>query len=651
MTDIVRHRGPDDEGYAIFMRHSDPPLVCGGRDTPIDVYAGERPSRATMSIADAASMRARVALGHRRLSVIDVSANGHQPMASADGRYWISYNGEIYNHTELRAELATLGHRFSSSSDTEVLLAAYAEWGTSFVHHLVGMWAFALYDSRDRKLLLCRDRFGVKPLYYHRSAEGLLAFASEIKQLTLLPGWRARISAQRVYDFLVHGLSDHTDETMFAGVYQIPPGHLALIDCEHDLAGPGDGKLGTVQWYRLSPRRFDGSFEEACAEFRTHLTDSIRLHMRSDVRVGFCLSGGLDSSSIVCTANELLREQPTKADLFTFSACAKSPRFDERKWIDIVTAFTAVNAHHVYPDPSSLFSHSRGLTWHQDEPYGSTSIFAQWDVFRDAHRHQVKVMLDGQGADEQLAGYHSFFGPHLATMLRQLKLLEFVGDAAQMKRIHGYGFGSLLKYLATSFLPDDKLELLRRVGGYGSNAPSWLNLALLDANPVNPSLVDGARPATITDLSVSQLQHSNLQMLLHWEDRNSMAHSVESRVPFLDHRLVEFVVGLPDHYKLQKGTTKRVLRGAMQGVIPEAIRNRMDKLGFVTPEEIWLRHEHPDTFRARMESAIEASCGILRAEPARRLLEEVISGSRRFSFVPWRILCFGEWMDVFDVRA
>ena len=570
-------------------------------------------------------------------------------MASANGRFWIVYNGEVYNHGEIRAELEGLGRQFESHCDTEVLLAGYAEWGTAVLDRLIGMRAFAIYDSTQNKLILCRDRFGIKPLYYRAGSDGSLAFGSEIKQFTTMPDWRAAMNGQRVYDFLVHGISDHSDDTMFAGVRQIPPGHLAVIDCAAPLAGMQAGRIPTSRWYQLRPRPFDGSFDEACTAFRERFLDSIRLHMRSDVRIGSCLSGGLDSSSIVCSASGLLGEMEPGARMLTFSACAENPRYDERKWIEVVTRATGAQPHYVYPDARRLFEDARAILWHQDEPYGSTSIYAQWKVFRLAAEHRIKVMLDGQGADEQLAGYHSFFGPHLASLLKRRRLPELFREAVAMRELHGYGLAMLLKYLAASMLPESQIALLRSIGGYGSNTPAWLDLSLLGATPRNPHLVGGSRPSSVEELSAAQLTGSNLQMLLHWEDRNSMASSIESRVPFLDHRLVEFVLGLPTEHKLRHGVTKRVLRGAMKDLVPQPICNRMDKLGFVTPEEIWLRQEQPAQFRAATERAIEASGGLLRGDATRRLLGDVISGERRFTFTPWRIICFGEWISLFGV--
>ncbi len=333
MTDIIRHRGPDDEGFVLFCSLDCEPEVCGGRDTPPDAY-GRGPEFAPTRSIDGVEMPVTLVLGSRRLSILDLSPLGHQPMCTPDRRFWIVYNGEIYNHVELRRDLKALGHQFLSRSDTEVVLAAYASWGPACLDRFNGMWALAIYDRRRREVFLARDRFGVKPLYYWSAPDGTLCFGSEIKQFATFPGWRARVNPQPTYDFLAWGVADHTPETLFAGVRQLPPGHYAT-------ARISEGAVKSVavevtRWYSLRPADFAGTLDDAAREFRERLTDSIRLRLRADVAVGSCLSGGLDSSSIVCLIAHLLREQGAAALQRTFSACAAVKRFDEREWIDEV---------------------------------------------------------------------------------------------------------------------------------------------------------------------------------------------------------------------------------------------------------------------------------------------------------------------------
>jgi asparagine synthase (glutamine-hydrolysing) len=644
MATTVRHRGPDGEGFVIFSARSFTTTALGGVDTPVGTYDARiayAPKRDAKPVSDAVA-----ALGHRRLSIIDLTPSGHQPMCTADRHYWIVYNGEIYNYVELRTELELLGHSFGSHSDTEVILAAYRQWGEQCLDRFNGMFAFVLVDRMQRRVFAARDRFGVKPLYYWVSPVGLVAFASEIKQFTGLPGWRPLVNGQRAYDFLNWGLFDHTSGTLFSSVMQLRGGE--YVSCSIDELHKG---IVVNQWYTLVPSDSSSSAEEAAARLRSLLEDSVRLRLRADVLVGSCLSGGLDSSSIVCLANQLLRQVSADVLQKTFSARSTDLRVDEGAFIDAVVGSTGVANFQVYPPLSGLFEILPLITWHQDEPFGSTSIYAQWHVFRLAAEHNVKVMLDGQGADEQLAGYHVFYTARFGSLLRTLRLGRLASEMAEVRRVHTMGAKQLLAYSASTLLPQGVKQSMRRLTGRAAvKPPEWLDLRRLGVAPADPFLALGAKASSVRELSLSQLQYTSLPMLLHWEDRDSMAHAVESRIPFLDYRLVEFVLGLPDDLKISGATTKRVLREAMRGVLPEKIRIRTDKIGFATAEEAWVRQECPEAFRATLREATEASSGVLLPK-ALDYLDEVVEGRRAFSFVPWRMISFGAWMKRFDVQV
>ena len=649
MSNLVRHRGPDDEGVVFFTGPGMNPVFFGGADTPADCFEPDHPYLPAQHYSDRAPTDPIVALAHRRLSIVDLSPAGHQPMSFSNQRLWIVYNGEVYNYLELRAELEELGHTFISHSDTEVMLAAYAEWGRECLARFNGMFAFVLFDRATQRIFAARDRFGVKPLYYWATPSGLLAFASEIKQFTALAEWRPQVNGQVAYEFLNWGLSDHTEDTFFDGVRQLGSGQAIELNL-HDLPGAVVGRrLASYTWYELPDGRFSGSLEAAAEQFHGLLVDSVRLRLRADVTVGSCLSGGLDSSSIVCALNELLRERGAASLQQTFSACARDPRFDERQFADLVVAHTGAAARYVYPTEKELWDVLDHITWHQDEPFGSTSIYAQWHVFRLAREHGAKVMLDGQGADEILGGYHGYFSPYLARLALEFRWQRLFREIAALRRIHGYSAAWAFKHGMNAVLPQWLRQPARRLVGKASTDSALIDLARLSAVPRDPFLEPGGnRPGSMRELSRSQLTRTNVQMLLHWEDRDSMTHSIESRVPFLDYRLVEFALGLPDEYKIRDGMTKRVLREAMAGVLPEKVRLRTDKLGFVTPEEVWMREGSPERFRAALCEAIELSGGIIRGQ-ALTLFDDIVAGRQPFSYVIWRLISFGTWMRVFKL--
>jgi asparagine synthase (glutamine-hydrolysing) len=312
----------------------------------------------------------------------------------------------------------------------------------------------------------------------------------------------------------------------------------------------------------------------------------------------------------------------------------------------MVVARTGAHAHYVYPDLRDLFDTVDAMTWHQDEPFGSTSIYAQWHVFRLAAATGVKVLLDGQGADELLAGYHEFFNPHFSRLLISMRWRQLFYEVNAARQHHGMGYVEVAKRVASALLPQRLGLKLRRMSG-SSPKLSWLDQSRLNIEHEGLSLLHTER-TSVNEMSYSLLTTRSLPMLLHWEDRDSMAHSVESRLPFLDYRLVEFVMGLPPEMKLSNATTKRVLREAMPAFLPEPIRMRMDKMGFVTPEEIWVRSEAPNLFRCELRKSIDLSQGVLSPE-ALNYLEGVITGKQKFSFLLWRMISFGRWMERFQV--
>lgn len=609
--DIVAHRGPDGRGWRVF-------------DSP----AGP------------------VALGHRRLAIIDVSDAGLQPMADPSGQCNLVFNGEIYNYIELREELKRRGEVFTSETDSEVLLRAYMVWGHECLPKLRGMFAFIIWDARKGCFFAARDRFGIKPLYMTHNSE-TFALASEIKQLLGLASVPGRINVPRVHDFLANGITDHTGETLFEGVTQLRAGEYAVIG-----TSTGRPVMRVCRWYPVGATDLDLSAEQAASRFHDLLADAVRLHLRSDVPVGSCLSGGLDSSSIVCLMAGLM---PKSEKVNTVSACYADKSVDEKAFIEAVVSHAGTQPHYVYPRAEEVLQKASDITWHQDEPFGSTSIFAQWCVFEEAQRAGIKVMLDGQGADEQLAGYHFCFPYHLALLARKGRLLSAAQTMLERRSLHGASLRDQAMRLFAVMLPKSLASPLRhRHQALTQN--DWLGSELLRAggNREGPmslatSLLDLPKPKDLKDLCIAMTFASNLQMLLHWEDRNSMAHSIEARVPFLDHPLVEFSLGLGNAHKIVGSDTKVVLRRAMQTVLPEVVRKRRDKIGFQTPEQSWFS----GTMRGAIHDAIETTLArypdLLNPQGVRGLRDSMLKGQRPIDSTLWRIVNLGLWGDRFRV--
>lgn len=613
--DIVSHRGPDGRGLTSFDSPSGP-----------------------------------VVLAHRRLAIIDVSDDGLQPMTDPSGRYAIVLNGEIYNYLELRAELQSRGERFHTQSDTEVLLRAFVVWGEAALARLRGMFAFLIWDNREKRVFAVRDRFGIKPLYYARGPHGI-AFGSEIKQLLGLPGVSGRMNISRVADFLESGISDHTAETMFEGVHQLRAGECATVDAGTN-ASPS---MRLWRWYELPGERLHASSTEAAGRFRDLLDDAVRLHLRSDVPVGSCLSGGLDSSSIVCLMAEMLGSSSGGTKVKTVSACYVEKSVDEKPFMDAVVSRANTDPHFIWPRAEDVFQRACDITWHQDEPFGSTSIFAQWCVFAEARRAGVKVMLDGQGADEQLGGYVSGFPFHLAGLCRRGDLLAVYRTIIGRSQASGVPWTTQLRELAPQMLPPRVLAWLYRPRQTLVQR-DWVGNGVLRHNSSGKSAFQiaiderGLLPAhDLASLCVIMTLASNLQMLLHWEDRNSMAHSIEARVPFLDHPLVEFSLALGNEHKMVDGTTKHVLRRAMCEVLPPMVRDRHDKLGFATPEQIWFRGPLRGLVEDGLEETLRRYRELLNAPGVRLRAADMLDGRRPVDFWLWRIVNLGIWGKCFGV--
>lgn len=632
MTSLLRHRGPDDEGYLFANTATGCVAECGGPDTVLSLNLPD-----ARGLDDTA--RFNLAFGFRRLSIIDVSPAGHQPMSTADGALWLVYNGEIYNYLELRAELEAKGYCFKTATDTEVILYAYREWGADCLQRFNGMWALALWDAQKRQLFCARDRFGIKPFYYVWDGE-TFAFASEIKTLLQLPHLPRRPNNAVIYDYLRSGGLDYTDETFFEDILQLPAANYLTLQ---------DSRLAVSSYWNLDLSGTAGppQDESAYAQKFYHLfEDAVRLHLRSDVPVGTCLSGGLDSSAIVVVANKLLFEGKVGPEIVgrqqkTFSSCFDDPRFDERQYIEPVLAATGAERNFTFPSAQKLIQAVPRLIWHHDEPFPSTSIFAQWSVMELAASRGVKVLLDGQGGDELLAGYQPCFDFYWGSLLRQGRWGELRQELVAYRRLFASSLPGLAARTARTFAPVSWQGMVRRVragGTLGLNPEFARNyhcqtreFVYRGRDPFRHYLYD--------------LTRYGLPRLLRFEDRNSMAHSIEARVPFLDYRLVEFSFALPAEQKIKRGLTKVVLRNALRNVLPESIRMRTNKMGFVTPEQTWLANELYDWLYAIITSKSFQNREYFDAPQILRALQAHAAGRRDISALAWRWVNLELWLQ------
>jgi asparagine synthase (glutamine-hydrolysing) len=545
------------------------------------VYEGKRDPKASSTVRRMIALQrhrgpdgegfydsAGVSLGHCRLAIIDLTDTGHQPMSDADGQLWITFNGEIYNYLELGEELRSLGYRFQGQSDTEVLLAAYKIWGSACLERLRGMFAFCIWDERTKSLFAARDRLGIKPFHYWTEGNEKLGFASEIK--ALLGFMRQRYpNVRQAQDFLAWNLLDHDlAETMVSGIRRLPAAHAMYWH-----AGQGI-KLWKYWSLSISDDYRTSTDEESAliAEFRERFEKSISVHLRSDVPVGTSLSGGLDSSAIACVVSAELRKRGAWRNNWQHTFSAYFPGIlDERPYINAVVAATGCTPHYVLPQGESLGREFDTWLWHQDEPVGSPAVYAQYCVARLAKEHGIKVLLDGQGADEMLAGYRKFILVYLRELLHTHRYVKAGMEAA--------AFFFRPEVLKTTKFIDGRRYLLSSLNEVTALWPDSLCPQRPNAMGIGHSLARRLE---------ADIGSYSLPVLLRYDDRNMMAFGVESRVPFVDHVLVEWVAKLPTALRLSGGWTKRIVRESLRNILPESIRTRRSKLYFSAPESAWL---------------------------------------------------------------
>lgn len=596
----ITHRGPDDKGFNLFRLGS-----------------------------------GVLSLGQTRLSIIDLSSAGHQPMFSRDGNFIIVFNGEIFNYRELREELRNKGCQFVSDTDTEVLLAAWQIWGKSCLRRLVGMFAFVVFDRKAATLTCVRDAFGIKPLYY-TVEEGNFFFASEIPAIRELKQRKVELDWQRAYDYLVHGDYDSGARTFLDGVSHLLPGHLLTVDLV------GGGFSEPERWW--SPRieeRSELSFQEAADHLRECFLQSIRLHLRSDVPLGAALSGGIDSSAVVCAMRRVEPELPIN----TFSYIARDSDVSEEAWIDRVNDYVGAVPHKVVVNSDQLTRDLDSMILAQGEPFGSTSIYAQYRVFQLARECGVTVTLDGQGADEMLAGYNGYPGQRLRSLIEKGQLGEALHFLDEWSKWPGRSRLLGVKQAVAEMAPEGLYNSLRKLNGMTA-LPAWIaERALVDRGVIRhyprqrPEISERGR-RVVAELALA-LTRRGLPALLRHGDRNSMRFSVESRVPFLTLDMVDLLLALPESYLISRsGETKSVFRAAMRGIVPDDILDRRDKIGFATPEQAWLR-SMAETVRDWLR--VDLHLPFFDQKEVLREFDLIMEGRKPFSWQVWRWINFCRW--------
>jgi asparagine synthase (glutamine-hydrolysing) len=535
MGDLVAHRGPDDAGE--FKEHA-------------------------------------LTFAFRRLAIFDLADSSHQPMQSADGRHVIVFNGAIYNYIELRTELRALGHVFRSDGDTEVLLAAYRQWGAACLPRLNGMWAFVIYDRRERRIFTARDRFGVKPLFWYHDARGLV-LASEIKAIRDSGYVQTQPDWHTVAHYLLEDRLDATDATFYAGIRPVPAG----------TCFEGDARAAPVfrRYWHLEEAAGLGEPGDPVALFRETFDDAVRLRMRGDVPVGVALSGGLDSTSILSSVAAQVAQTGGNAAQIN-ALCYADPTYDEARFIDATLAETGASVSRLELDHERLWASFDRHLWHQDEPVHSWTSVVMYELMRLARERGLKIMLSGQGADETLAGYANYFLDYWMDLLRGGRPLMAHREIRAFARGHERSALSLHGALVGRCLD----QLKRLVPGHRRIAARLQRAAIADDRWVSADVKQHwrpqqhASPRSLADSLRSSVERSNLPLYLRVDDRNSMAHGIEVRMPFLDHRIVTLAFRLGAGWKLSGQYTKVLLRQAMRGRIPEVVRERVPKYGFPT---------------------------------------------------------------------
>ena len=608
MTNTLRHRGPDDEGYVFFDTENGQYKYLHGDETTPEARLG------TEHVSG--SREADLAFGFRRLSIVDLSSHGHQPMSDASGRFHIVFNGEIYNYKALRKELESSGFKFVSNTDTEVILYAYRLWGEDCLYRFNGMWAFAIYDKEAGSVFIARDRFGVKPLYYVHNPGKQLMFASEIKAL-MKAGHDFRPDHDMLFDFFYRETTDHRDNTFFEGIRQLEPGMKLRVT--------RDGSFKCSKWYHLPTRRQETDFGTACVQFRQLLEDAIDLRQQCDVPFGYALSGGIDSSSIVCMA---ANRRNISSDI-TFSLVFPGKPEDESGYIREVIRRTGFQSLTISATPEDLERDLDRFVLHQEEPFGFLSYYGEYRL-RDLIRQSgITVTLEGQGADEIITGYKSLLPFYFESLVRDGRFLQLRRETELFSHL-----GPFSARLATT---GTWKKMFNRSVAIDRNKVPFIRGEMLTKGK---DVWHCTSPLGIEERMIEMLTKTSIPEQLNRADKSSMAFSTESRFPFLDYRLVELAQSMPYDFKIHNGVTKRILRECLREWLPDAIYHRKDKVGFAVPVRHWINES---LHRKIMEQMADARLPFVDTDA----FLQTYATREKIDWHFWKIGSIGLWYQAF----
>lgn len=574
----IAHRGPDDEGFISYT------------DNQLEFFKGNDTDRYFSKLSHINDAKeSNLIIGHRRLSIIDLSYHGHQPFEFEN--LFLSYNGEIFNYIELREELKKEGYIFTTKTDTEVFLKAYHFWGVEAFNKFNGMWAASIYNMDDNSLVLTRDRFGIKPLYYSNDNESLY-FASEVKFITEFVN--VSLNQNIVNEYLDNCHLDFSEDTFYNEISELAPGSYLIYNSE---------KIIIKEYWTFTPNLNDDiSYEKAQNNISMLFDKSIDFRMRSDVEVGSLLSGGLDSNAIVGNLN--YRNNLGK-NFQVFSAVFNDEKFSEKKYIDITLKKTPLlKENFIYPNPDEIKDKLDKILYFQEFPFRSLSVFSQFEIYNYIKKNtNVKVLLNGQGSDEQFAGYTYHYIYLLAQHLKDFKLLNY------LKELNMYSKNRNVKKIKETI---NVVKLILK------NDRKYLQF---DSN-------------ILTSKLFSEFKYTPMREYLRYEDRNSMMASVESRLPFMDYNLIEYSFKIRNEYKIHNGENKKILRDTVKSYIPEEILNRKDKMGFVSPQEVWQKSILKDLILSKLNDIPATLQGFVK--------DYYDNGHNEWAKV-WRIFCFYYW--------